>query len=118
MHPVRKPADELPEAIRHLHDEALVPGKVVKEWWRTLHRPTPEVVTTTWLAKNVGMSAEWWADACRRGDIEGAWQESEGSPWYLPYAAARRHLLRVQNRAFTPARSTRRGPRKDRRKAS
>lgn len=98
MHPVRKPEAELPDAIRHLPDDVLVPGRLVKEWWATLHHAEPEYVDTSWLSENIGMSQEWWADRARDGKIAGAFQEAPGSPWYLPLAAARAYLLRVANR--------------------
>lgn len=113
-HPVRE-VDELPAEIRHLHDDALVPGHVVKHWWRTLHRAEPEYATTAWMSENIGMSAEWWADRAREGKIPGAFQERAatadrpGSPWYLPVAAARAYLLRVQNRP-TRSMGVARGP--------
>lgn len=98
MHPVRKRDADLPDTIRHLPDDVLVPGRLVKEWWATLHHAEPEIVTTAWLSENVGLSQEWWADRARDGRIPGAFQDSPGSPWYLPLRAARDYLLRVQQR--------------------
>lgn len=69
------------------------------------------VVTTSWCSENLGMSREWWAEACREGRIPRAFQDAPGGPWYLKFHHAKRHLtLYVADR--TRARSRRRGPRR------
>jgi hypothetical protein len=109
---------EILAAIRHLPEGAQVTLAVQKaDLIAALEEQADHpdrVVTTSWCAETLGMSREWWADACRSGAITDAWQETEGSPWYLRAGSARRHIRRhVEER--TRGRSRRRGPRKARR---
>jgi hypothetical protein len=96
--------------LDHIHDEALYPGALVKRLIREYPRRDPEFVTTHWLSERLGMSAEWWQDAAREKKIPGCWQDSPGSPWYLPSQEARAYLLRVQTRKSTLNSRSARGP--------
>lgn len=56
----------------------------------------PEWVTTEQAATIVGRTSEWWQDEARAGHLPGAHQDGKGSPWLLPLAECRRHLLRLK----------------------
>lgn len=52
-----------------------------------------------------------WARLAADGEIDGAWQEGEGSPWNLPVPACRAYIkARQAYRSSTKDRRKRRGP--------
>lgn len=69
----------------------------------------PEWGSTRDVSRVVGLSAEYWQDRARAGEIKGAFQTTEGGPWVLPLAECRAHLAR-RSRQRTERRSRRRGP--------
>mgnify|MGYP001581131207 CR=1 FL=1 len=46
-------------------------------------------MTTVQCATEWGHAPEWWQDRARDGSIHGAYQESEGSQWYIPRGHAK-----------------------------
>jgi hypothetical protein len=58
----------------------------------------PEEVTTRGASERLGRSVKFWRMAAESGAIEGAYRDSEDSPWRLPLASCRKHLLRKQTR--------------------
>lgn len=77
-------------------DGALLPASVVQERFRELGEP--EEVTTGQAHRVLGRSVKFWRMACEAGAIDGAYRDSEDSPWRLPLASCRKHLLRLANK--------------------
>lgn len=76
-------------------------------------------VSTREASDRLGRSPKWWRQQCEGGLVEGAYRDSEDSPWRLPLASCRKHLCRVANkrrvlrgptRKAAPAPPTRFGP--------
>lgn len=87
-------------------DDAMFPWHWIKEHFVPRVSGEKRDMSTQELAKHLGHSATWWQDRARKGEIAGAYQVTQGSPWYIPLAEAT-VFLDAYRESQTAARSKR-----------
>lgn len=109
MSELRTPIAELLSALTFLPDELTITVSVsVRELRAALEAKAggPRVLTAEQAAQHVGRTADYWRRAAKRGELAGAWQDSEHGPWRLPREACEAHLRNAQHRRRAPTHVT------------
>jgi hypothetical protein len=81
--------------------EGMPPGSSVSVEWVLQQLDSagdPEEVTTRGASDRLGRSVKFWRMAAESGAVRGAYRDSEDSPWRLPLAECRAHLLRLAHK--------------------